>query len=63
MGLAASSNYGGQGLPYTLHSAVAEYLISSNWSFAMYPGLTQGAIAAIQVHGSETTKTKPGCRK
>ena len=56
MGLAADPEYGGQGLPYTLHSAVGEYLISSNMSFAMYPGLTQGAVAAIQVHGSKEQK-------
>ena len=56
MGLAADPEYGGQGLPYTLHSAVGEYLSSSNQAFAMYPGLTQGAIAAIQVHGSKEQK-------
>ena len=56
MGLAADPEYGGQGLPYTLHSAVGEFLSSSNMAFAMYPGLTQGAIAAIQVHGSDEQK-------
>ena len=56
MGLSAEVDYGGQGLPYTLHSAVGEYLISSNMAFSMYPGLTQGAIAAIQVHGSDEQK-------
>ncbi|MCB1420885.1 MAG: acyl-CoA dehydrogenase [Nitratireductor sp.] len=56
MGLSAEADYGGQGLPYTLHSAVGEYLISSNMAFSMYPGLTQGAIAAIQVHGSDEQK-------
>ncbi|WP_075997826.1 acyl-CoA dehydrogenase C-terminal domain-containing protein [Salaquimonas pukyongi] len=56
MGLSADTEYGGQGLPYTLHSAVGEYLISSNMAFSMYPGLTQGAIAAIQVHGSDEQK-------
>ncbi|MGI9352013.1 MAG: acyl-CoA dehydrogenase C-terminal domain-containing protein [Rhizobiaceae bacterium] len=58
MGLAADPEYGGQGLPYTLHTAVGEYLSSSNQAFAMYPGLTQGAIAAIQVHGSADIKQK-----
>lgn len=56
MGLASDPEFGGQGLPYALHSAVGEYLIAANMSFAMYPGLTQGAIAAIQVHGSEEQK-------
>ncbi len=56
MGLAASPDYGGQGLPYVLHSAVGEMLSSANMAFAMYPGLTQGAIAAIQEHGSDELK-------
>ena len=56
MGLSADTEYGGQGLPYTLHSAVGEYLSSSNQAFAMYPGLTQGAIAAIQVHANDELK-------
>ena len=56
MGLAVDPEFGGQGLPYALHSAVGEYLIGSNMSFAMYPGLTQGAIAAIHVHGSDEQK-------
>lgn len=56
MGLSADPEYGGQGLPYVLHTAVSEYLISSNMAFSMYPGLTQGAIAALQVHGSPEQK-------
>lgn len=56
MGLAANPEFGGQGLPYTLHTAVGEYFSSSNMSFGMYPGLTQGAIAAIDVHASDDLK-------
>src|SRR5680860_1010815 len=56
MGLAANTEFGGQGLPYTLHSAVGEYLTGANMAFAMYPGLTQGAIAAIDVHASPELK-------
>lgn len=56
VGLTADAKFGGQGLPYTLHSAVSEYLISSNFAFAMYPGLTQGAVAAIQAHGTNEQK-------
>ncbi len=48
--------FGGQGLPYVLHSAVSEYLISANMALMMYPGLTQGAIAAILEHGSDAQK-------
>ena len=49
MGLAVPAEYGGQGLPYAVHSAVGEYLVSANMALMMYPGLTQGAIAAILV--------------
>ena len=56
MGLAAPAEYGGQGLPYTVHSAVGEYLSSANMALMMYPGLTQGAIAAIVEHGSDEQK-------
>ena len=58
MGFAADPEYGGQGLPHVLHTAVGEYLTSSNQAFASYPGLTQGAVAAIQVHGSKEQKQK-----
>jgi len=57
IGLAAPAEFGGQGLPYTLHAAVGEYMSSANMALMMYPGLTQGAIAAILVHGSDEQKT------
>jgi len=56
MGLAAPVEFGGQGLPYTVHTAVAEYMVSANMALMMYPGLTQGAIAAIITHGSDEQK-------
>ena len=58
LGLAVDAEYGGQGLPYTVHSAVGEYFSSANMAFTMYPGLTQGAIAAIYVHGTDEQKAK-----
>ena len=58
LGLGAPTEYGGQGLPYALHTAVSEYLISANLSLMMYPGLTQGAIAAIHEHGDDAQKAK-----
>jgi acyl-CoA dehydrogenase len=58
LGLAAPAEFGGQGLPYALHVAVGEYMSSANLSFMMYPGLTQGAIAAIHEHGSDEQKAK-----
>ena len=56
LGLAVPPEFGGQGLPYTLHVAVGEYMSSANMALMMYPGLTQGAIAAILVHGSDAQK-------
>jgi len=56
MGLSAPAEYGGQGLPYLVHTAVGEYLSSANMALMMYPGLTQGAIAAILAHGSDEQK-------
>jgi acyl-CoA dehydrogenase len=55
-GLAIPQEYGGQNLPYTLHAAVGEYTSAANMSLMMYPGLTQGAMAAIIVHGTEEQK-------
>jgi alkylation response protein AidB-like acyl-CoA dehydrogenase len=57
IGISAPAQYGGQGLPSVLTTAVTEFLCSANMAFAMYPGLTQGAIAAILVHGSDAQKT------
>jgi len=56
LGIAVPTEYGGQGLPYAVHSAVAEYMVSANMALLMYPGLTQGAIAAIHAHGSAEQK-------
>src|ERR1700704_5918158 len=52
MGISAPTELGGQGLPELMTTIVNEMLASANMSFAMYPGLTQGAIAAIVLHGS-----------
>lgn len=58
MGLAADPDYGGQGLPLVLHTAIGEYFSAANMALMMYPGLTQGAIAAISEHGSDEQKSK-----
>ncbi len=58
VGLAADPEYGGQGLPYALHTAVGEYFSAANMALMMYPGLTQGAIAALQAHGTKEQKER-----
>jgi alkylation response protein AidB-like acyl-CoA dehydrogenase len=56
LSLPANPEYGGQGLPYTLAAIVNELSSAANMSFSMYPGLTAGAIAAIDVHASPELK-------
>ena len=58
IGISVPSEFGGQDLPATLTVAVNELLCSANMAFAMYPGLTQGAIAALLVHASPELKAK-----
>ncbi|WP_323763255.1 acyl-CoA dehydrogenase C-terminal domain-containing protein [Marinovum sp.] len=49
-------DYGGQGLPYLVQTAVGEMLTASNMAFQMYPGLTHGAYSAIHAHGTDDQK-------
>ncbi len=56
IGIAAPTEFGGQGLPIVLAQAVSEFLCSANMAFGMYPGLTQGAIAALLAHASAEQK-------
>ncbi|MCA1652692.1 MAG: acyl-CoA dehydrogenase C-terminal domain-containing protein [Sphingomicrobium sp.] len=56
--LSAPEEFGGQGLPQVLATAVSEYVLSANQAFEMYHGLTAGAVAALVVKGSAEQKTK-----
>ena len=56
VGLAADPAQGGGGLPYTLAAVLNEFVSSANMAWGMYPGLTQGAIAALYLHGSDEQK-------
>ena len=58
IGISVPAEFGGQGLPATLTEVVNEFLCSSNQAFAMYAGLTQGAIAALLEHASPELKTR-----
>lgn len=57
-GLSAPTEFGGQGLPTVLNTLAGEFLASSNLSFSLYPGLTQGAISAVLHHGNDALKQK-----
>ena len=48
--------YGGQGLPYLMGTAVGEILVSANMALNMYQGLTHGAYSAIHAHGTAEQK-------
>lgn len=49
-------DYGGQGLPYLMGTAVGEIFVSANMALNMYQGLTHGAYSAIHTHGTAAQK-------
>ena len=57
-GLTKNPDFGGQGLPQVVSTAVEEMWHGANLAFALCPLLTQGAIEAIELVGSEAQKTK-----
>ena len=54
--LTAPEEFGGQGLPQVVGTAVTEYILSANHSFEMYQGLTSGAIASLLIKGNDELK-------
>jgi alkylation response protein AidB-like acyl-CoA dehydrogenase len=50
---------GRAGLPEAVGKLVEEMICASNVSFSLYPGLTAGAITAINAYASE--ELKPIC--
>jgi len=54
--LTAPEEWGGQGLPQVIGTAIGEYILSANHSFEMYQGLTSGAIAALMIKGTDEQK-------
>ena len=54
--IASPEEFGGQGMPHVMGFVVEEFMAASNMAFAMYPGLTTGAIAALIAAGSEEQK-------
>ncbi|WP_374573063.1 acyl-CoA dehydrogenase [Phenylobacterium sp.] len=54
--LAADPEYGGQGLTKAMELAVFEMVHASNMAFGLCPMLTQGAIEALDLHGTERQK-------
>ena len=56
VGVTGPQEYGGQGLPYYVGVLTSEYLSAANMAFSMYPGLTNGAAAALLVHANDEIK-------
>ena len=56
IGLSAPVEYGGQGLPVTVATAVGEIFCSANMALEIYAALSRGAVAALLRHGSEEQK-------
>ncbi len=54
--LAMNPEHGGQGLPKVVATAVSEMWDSANMAFGLCPLLTNGAIEAIEHHGSATLR-------
>lgn len=54
--LCADTQYDGQGMPISLGSVISEMMGSANWSFSMYPGLSEGAIRTLEHHGTDEQK-------
>jgi alkylation response protein AidB-like acyl-CoA dehydrogenase len=54
--LSGDPEHGGQGLPRVLQLFLDEFLCSANLSFSLFPGLSRGAIEAIERHASTELK-------
>ena len=54
--LPCSEEHGGQGLPQMVSMAASEIWNSANMGFGLCPLLTQGAIDAVEAHGSDYLK-------
>ncbi len=56
LSMAHHEEHGGQGLPPSMGIVASELMGAANTSFSMYPGLSSGAMAAIEAHGSDEQK-------
>lgn len=56
VGLTASTDYGGMGLPVALGTALNDMMSGACLSLQLNPLLTQGQIEALEAHGSEMLK-------
>ena len=57
-GVSSPAEYGGMGLPEVLGLAISEMWQSANLAFTLCPMLTQGAVNAIRLYGSDEQKAR-----
>ena len=55
-GLPFDPEYGGQGLPWLVSTAVSEIWCSANMAFSLCPALTVGAVELLTTHGTRELK-------
>ncbi len=55
-GIPFEPEFGGQGLPWLVSTAVSEIWNAANMSFSLCPLLTQGAVELLSAHGSDELK-------
>ncbi|MCB1336866.1 MAG: acyl-CoA dehydrogenase C-terminal domain-containing protein [Maritimibacter sp.] len=55
-GIDCAEEYGGQGMPNLIGTAVGELWVSGNMALNMYHGLTHGAYSTIHAHGTEAQR-------
>lgn len=56
--MSSPEELGGQALPQSVSLMTSEMMASANWSWAMFPGLSKGAINTLQRYGDEHLKSK-----
>ncbi len=57
-GVPFDPDYGGQGLPWLVSTAVSEVWNAANMSFALCPLLSQGAVELLSAHGTDELKAR-----
>ncbi len=57
-GVSAPAEHGGMGLPELLGLAISEMWQSANMAFALCPMLTQGAVNAVRLYGTDDQKAR-----
>jgi alkylation response protein AidB-like acyl-CoA dehydrogenase len=58
LALTEDPEWGGQGMPRSVASAAAGFLLSANFAFLMYAGLTHGAGKLVETFGTDEQKKR-----